>query len=134
MRNCDSARLDLRREGGDEARRRIGEAVGRYEALCVTEKEEPHWRVQLAEAWTLDAEAAFLCRLPDQARTALDKALALRVRLAHDDPEERWALAGCWRVRAALLASCGDAVAALDAQTQARSLVNAACRRSAASV
>ena len=41
------------------ARRRAGEAIGRYEALAVTEKDEPHWRAVLADAWALAAEADY---------------------------------------------------------------------------
>lgn len=104
------------------ARRRFGEAIGRYEALAVTEKDEPHWRAVLSDAWALAAEADYVRGAADAARDAMDKALQARIRLAANDAREAWALAGTWRVRAALRAALGDNAAAADSITQARAL------------
>ena len=46
----------------------FGEAIGRYEALAVTEKDEPHWRAVLSDAWALAAEADYVRGAPDAAR------------------------------------------------------------------
>ncbi len=116
------AGLELERGAPASARRRVSEAIGRYEALAVTEKEEPRWRAALADAWTLAAEAEFARAAPESAREAMDKALQARLRLASRHPEEAWALAGTWRVRAALLAALGDSDAAADSHAQARAL------------
>ena len=116
------AGLELERGAPASARRRVSEAIGRYEALAVTEKEEPRWRAALADAWTLAAEAEFARTAPESAREAIDKALQARLRLASRHPEEAWALAGTWRVRAALLAALGDDAAAVDSHAQARAL------------
>lgn len=99
--------LDLDFAMPSGARRRLNEAIGRYEALCIAEPGEAHWRAVLAEAQALMAEAAFALGDAAGARAAMDKALKLRVKLAAVDPEERWALAGLWRVRAALLTKLG---------------------------
>lgn len=104
------------------ARRRLGEAIGRYEALAVTEKTEPHWRAVLADAWALAAEAEYVRGAPDHAREAMDKALQARIRLAAKHPEEAWALAGTWRLRAALRSALGDADVAAQSMFQARTL------------
>ncbi len=104
------------------ARRRLNEAIGRYEALCVAEPGEPHWRGVLAESQALMAEAAFALGDGAAARVAMDKALKLRVKLATVDPAERWALAGAWRVRAALLENLGDMNEAADCLMHARAL------------
>ncbi|MBC7768450.1 MAG: hypothetical protein H7124_06665 [Phycisphaerales bacterium] len=104
------------------ARRRLGEAIGRYEALAITEPDEPHWRAALSDAWALAAEADYVRGAHDQAREAMDKALQARVRLAARDPREIWALAGTWRIRGALRAALGDARAAADSLQQARLL------------
>jgi tetratricopeptide (TPR) repeat protein len=116
------AGFELERGAPASARRRLSEAIGRYEALAVTEKEEPRWRAALADAWTLAAEAEFARAAPESAREAIDKALQARLRLAARHPEEAWALAGTWRVRAALLAALGDGDAAADSHAQARAL------------
>lgn len=104
------------------ALRRLGEAIGRYEALAITEKDEPHWRAALSDAWALAAEAE--CGRGDnaRARAAMDKALQARIRLALNNPEERWALAGLWRTRAALLAALSDDAGASESLVQARAL------------
>lgn len=119
--------LDL--DGGDApaARRRFGEAIGRYEALMLTEPNEPHWRAVLADAWALAAESDLMRNAPNEARAAMDKALALRIKLANAFKHERWALAATWRLRAALLAAIGDASGAADSLNQARVLAEHFC-------
>ncbi len=114
--------LELDAHEPNSARRRAGEAIGRYEALAVTEKEEPHWRDMLARAWTLAAQAAFAAGAGADAREAMDKALHARIGLAARHPDEAWALAATWRVRAGLLAGLGDASGAEDSLTQAAAL------------
>ncbi|MBL8544810.1 MAG: hypothetical protein JNJ63_13465 [Hyphomonadaceae bacterium] len=111
------------------ARRRLGEAIGRYEALAVTEKHEPHWRAVLADAWALAAEAEYARGSAERAREAMDRALQARVQLAKSDPNEAWALAGAWRVRAALLEAIGDARGCADSLVQARHLAEQLCAR-----
>ncbi len=111
------------------ARRRLGEAIGRYEALAVTEKHEPHWRAVLADAWALAAEADYARGMADRAREAMDRALQARVQLAKRDPNEAWALAGTWRVRAALLEALGDLQGCADSLVQARHLALQLCAR-----
>lgn len=106
----------------NSARRRAGEAIGRYEALAVTEKDEPHWRDMLARAWTLAAQAAFVAGAGGEAHEAMDKALQARIGLAARHAEEAWALAATWRVRAGLLAGLGDTPAAEDSLNQAAAL------------
>jgi hypothetical protein len=126
---ADIADAELRRaafafESGDagDARVRLGEAIGRYEALAAVEKGEPHWRAMLAEAWTLAAEAALAENAAQAARDGIDKALQLRVNLAREDPNERWALAGAWRLRAGLAAALGEPGDARESIAQARAL------------
>jgi hypothetical protein len=121
------AALEL--DGGQpaSARRRLGEAIGRYEALAVTEKYEPHWRAVLSDAWALAAEADYVRGAKDAARSAMDKALQARIRLAANYPQEAWGLAGAWRLRAALRAALGDAEAAADSLQQARALAETLC-------
>jgi tetratricopeptide (TPR) repeat protein len=114
--------LELDSNQPSSARRRFGEAIGRYEALAVTEKEEPHWRAVLADAWAIAAEADYVRGAPDAARDAMDRSLQVRLRLAAKDPRESWALAGTWRVRAALRAALGDHDAAAESIAQARAL------------
>ncbi|MES1204222.1 MAG: hypothetical protein ABUS57_22505, partial [Pseudomonadota bacterium] len=114
--------LDLDFSVPSAARRRLGEAIGRYEALCVAEPAEAHWRAMLAEAQALLSEAAFALNDAHGARIAMDKALKLRVKLATVDPAERWALAGAWRVRAALLQNLGDLDEAKDCLIHAAAL------------
>jgi hypothetical protein len=121
------AALELDANEASSARRRLDEAIGRYEALAVTEKDEPHWRAVLSDAWALAAEADYARGAPDHARGAIDKALQARLRLATQHPEEAWALAGTWRVRAALLAALGENEAAADSLTQARALAEHLC-------
>lgn len=116
------AALELRAAQPTSARRRLIEAIGRYEALAVTEKDEPHWRAALADAWALVAEAEFARNADDDARQAMDKALQARLRLAARDPSEAWALAGVWRLRGALRSALGDVSAADDSFAQARAL------------
>jgi tetratricopeptide (TPR) repeat protein len=94
--------LELDANQPSSARRRFREAIGRYEALSVTETSEPHWRAVLSDAWALAAEADYARGAPDAARDAMDRSLQARLRLAARDPRESWALAGTWRVRAAL--------------------------------
>jgi hypothetical protein len=112
------------------ARRRFDEAIGRYEALAVSEKDEPHWRAVLADAWALAAEADYLRGAPEKARTAMDKALQARLRLAARHTEEAWGLAGTWRLRGALRAALGDAAIAADSFAQARALAGHLAARS----
>ncbi|GAM98471.1 exonuclease SbcC [alpha proteobacterium U9-1i] len=114
--------LDLDAGDAPAARRRFGEAIGRYEALMLTEPNEPHWRAVLADTWALAAEADLARDAHSQARAAMDKALALRVKLANAFASERWALAATWRLRAALLAAIGDAKGAADSLAQGRTL------------
>lgn len=114
--------LELDTGEANSARRRLAEAIGRYEALAVTEKHEPHWRAVLADAWALAAEADYVRGAFDPARAAMDKALQARIRLAAKHTEEAWALAGTWRLRAALRAALGDAQVAAESLQQARAL------------
>jgi hypothetical protein len=123
------AALELDSNDANSARRRLGEAIGRYEALAVTEKHEPHWRAVLSDAWALAAEADYVRGDAANARDAMDKALQARIRLAANYPEEAWALAGTWRLRAALRAALGDAVAAAESLVQARALAEALVNR-----
>lgn len=119
--------LELDANQPASARRRFREAIGRYEALCVTEKNEPHWRAVLSDAWALAAEADYARGAADAARDAMDKSLQVRMRLAVEDPRETWALAGTWRVRAALRAALGDNTAAAESMQQARALAEQLC-------
>lgn len=119
--------LELDANQPSSARRRFREAIGRYEALCVTEKDEPHWRAVLSDAWALAAEADYARGAADAARDAMDKSLQVRLRLAANDPRESWALAGTWRVRAALRAALGDNTAAAESMQQARALAEQLC-------
>jgi len=114
--------LELDENQPASARRRFGEAIGRYEALAATEPDEPHWRAVLSDAWALAAEADYARGANDRARDAMDKALQARLRLAARYPGEAWALAGTWRLRGALRAALGDASAASDSFLQARAL------------
>lgn len=114
--------LELDSNQPASARRRFGEAIGRYEALAVTEKHEPHWRAVLSDAWALAAEADYARGAADAAREAMDRSLQARIRLAANDAREAWALAGAWRVRGALRAALGDNTAAAESLTQARAL------------
>lgn len=116
------AALELDAGQASSARRRLAEAIGRYEALAVTEPDEPHWRAVLSDAWALAAEADYVRGASDPARSAMDKALQARIRLAAHHPQEAWALAGAWRLRAALRAALGDADAAAESLLQARAL------------
>jgi tetratricopeptide (TPR) repeat protein len=121
------AALELDEGQANSARRRLNEAIGRYEALAVTEKDEPHWRAVLSDAWALAAEADYVRGASDAARSAMDKALQARIRLAARYPPEAWALSGIWRVRAALRAALGDADVAAESLQQARALAEALC-------
>lgn len=116
------AALELDEGQANSARRRLAEAIGRYEALAVTEKDEPHWRAVLSDAWALAAEADYVRGAKDAARSAMDKALQARIRLAARYPQEAWALAGAWRLRAALRAALGDVDVAAESLQQARAL------------
>ncbi|MFT3729516.1 MAG: hypothetical protein QM759_16965 [Terricaulis sp.] len=111
-------------DAGDanEARRRLGQAIARYEALAITDTGEPHWRAVLADAWALAAEADYLRGSKEEARFAIDKAMQARVKLAAEHPEEEWALAGAWRLRAALLTAIEDIDGATHSLAQARAL------------
>ena len=124
--------LELDADQPASARRRFDEAIGRYEALAVTEKDEPHWRAVLADAWALAAEADYVRGAPDKARAAMDKALQARLRLAAHHSEEAWALAGTWRLRGALRAALGDADAAAESFGQARALAEHLAARAGA--
>lgn len=104
------------------ARAHLQQAIGRYEALVLHEAGEPHWKAMLSDAWALLAETNYVAAAPAEAREAIDKALALRVKLARGDASEGWGLAGLWRTRAALLAALGDAQAATDSLFQARDM------------
>jgi tetratricopeptide (TPR) repeat protein len=115
-----SVLLDL--ADANEARRHLTQAIGRYEALAITDESEPHWRALLSDAWSLAAEADYLRGARDEARKSMDKALQARVRLAAERPEETWALAGVWRVRAALLTAIEDADGAAHSLVHARAL------------
>ncbi|HYD86547.1 MAG TPA: hypothetical protein VEA80_03665 [Vitreimonas sp.] len=114
--------LELDERQAASARRRFAEAIGRYEALAVTEPDEPHWRAVLSDAWALAAEADYARGAHDRAREAMDKALQARLRLAAKNPREAWALAGTWRIRGALRAALGDHQAAAESLCQARLL------------
>lgn len=124
------AALELDNNEAQSARRRLNEAIGRYEALAITERDEPHWRAVLADAWALAAEADYVRGAPAAAREAMDKGLQARIRLAAQHPEEAWALAGTWRVRAALRAALGDNDAAAESLRQARALAETLSLRS----
>lgn len=121
------AALELDEGQASSARRRLAEAIGRYEALAITEKDEPHWRAVLSDAWALAAEADYVRGASDAARAAMDKALHARIRLATRHPQEAWALAGTWRLRAALRAALGDADVAAESLQQARALAETLC-------
>lgn len=114
--------MELDANQPSSARRRFTEAIGRYEALAITETEEPHWRAVLSDSWALAAEADYARGAADAARDAMDKALQARLVLAARDADEAWALAGTWRVRAALRAALGDAAAAAESMSQARAI------------
>jgi len=116
------AQLDIEARDFAGARAHLVEAIGRYEALCVQEPGEAHWRSQLAQAWTHAAEAAIGAADGAQAREAMDRALALRVKLARADGRERWRLAACWRMRAALLTALGGVDEASASLMQARAI------------
>jgi hypothetical protein len=116
------AALLLDEDKAAEARRHLHRAIGRYEALTVTETEEPHWRAVLADAWALAAEADYLRGARAEARSAIDKALQARLKLASERREEAWALAGAWRLRAALLEAIDDNEGASLSLAQARAL------------
>lgn len=116
------AALELDDDRPSSARRRLGEAIGRYEALAITETKEPHWRAVLSDAWALAAEADYARNAHADARTAIDKSLQARFKLAAEYPEEVWGLAGAYRVRAALLAALGETDAATQSLAQARNL------------
>lgn len=107
--------------------RRLHEAIGRYEALAVTEPSEPHWRAVLSDAWALAAEAELARGDHRNARAAMDKAMQARVRLAVRHENEVWPLAGLWRTRAALLAAMDDADGAAESLAQARALAEQLC-------
>src|SRR5262249_25303627 len=84
------------------------------------------WRAVLSDAWALAAEADYVRGAPSDARAAMDKALQARMKLAAERGET-WALAGTWRLRAALLAAIDDQAGAADALVQARSLAERLC-------
>jgi hypothetical protein len=115
------AAFDLDSGNANSARRRLNAAIQRYEALAITETLEPHWRAVLADAWALAAEADYVRGAKADARAAMDKALQARLNLASQHGEA-WALAGTWRVRAALLAAIDDPGGAAGSLTQARIL------------
>jgi len=115
------AAFDLDDGNANSARRRLNVAIQRYEALAITETAEPHWRAVLADAWALAAEADYARGAKPDARAAMDKALQARLGLA-SQYGEAWALAGTWRVRAALLAAIDDPSGASESLAQARIL------------
>jgi hypothetical protein len=121
------AALDLDDDQPASARRRLGEAIGRYEALAVTEKDEPHWRAVLSDAWALAAQADLARGAKDLAREGMDKALQARLVLAAHHDGEAWALAGVWRQRGGLRAALGDHDAAAQSFEQARRLCEHLC-------
>lgn len=114
--------LEIDNDAPASALRRLGEAIGRYEALAVTETDEPHWRAVLSDAWALAAEAELARGEGKRARAAMDKALQARIRLAVKHAHEAWPLAGLWRTRGALLAALDDAAGASECLAQARAL------------
>jgi len=120
------AAFDLDSGNANSARRRLNAAIQRYEALAITETMEPHWRAVLADAWALAAEADYARGAKPDARSAMDKALQARLGLA-SQYGEAWALAGTWRVRAALLAAIDDPVGAAESLAQARILAERLC-------
>jgi hypothetical protein len=105
-----------------DARRHLTRSIGRYEALTITDPDEPHWRAVLSDAWALAAEADYLRGAPGEARASIDKALQARVKLATERQEETWGLAGAWRLRAALLDAIDDPEGAAQSFSQARGL------------
>lgn len=107
---------------GNEARRHLSQAIARYEALAITDDTEPHWRAILGDAWGLAAEADYLRGDKEGARHSIDKAMQARVKLAAAHPEEEWALAGTWRLRASLLNAIEDFDGATHSLAQARAL------------
>ncbi|MFZ2032063.1 MAG: hypothetical protein WAU68_17255 [Vitreimonas sp.] len=115
------AAFDLDDGNANSARRRLNVAIQRYEALVITETAEPHWPAVLADAWALAAEADYVRGAKSDARAAMDKALQARLGLA-SQYGEAWALAGTWRVRAALLAAIDDPAGASESLAQARIL------------
>jgi hypothetical protein len=115
------AAFDLDSGNANSARRRLNAAIRRYEALAITETLEPHWRAVVADAWALAAEADYVRGAKPDARAAMDKALQARLSLASQH-SETWALAGTWRVRAALLAAIDDPNGAAESLAQARIL------------
>ncbi len=121
--------LDTTDEPG-AARRRFKEAIGRYEALAITEPDEPHWRAVLSDAWALAAEADYVRGAHDDARAAMDKALQARLRLAAKYADEAWSLAGTWRLRATLRAALGDNDVAAESLVHARALAETLALRS----
>ncbi|MBS0385052.1 MAG: hypothetical protein JSS00_06860 [Proteobacteria bacterium] len=115
------AAFDLDNGNPNQARRRLNAAIQRYEALAITETDEPHWRAVLADAWALAAEADYLRAARGEARAAMDKALQARLKLASDHGEA-WSLAGTWRVRAALLSAIDEPTGATESLQHARLL------------
>lgn len=116
------AALELDKGEPAAARRRLGFAIGRYEALAATERDEPHWRAVLSDAWALAAEADYMRGASADARESMQKSLQARVKLAASHPREELALVGTWRISAALLAAIGDDAAAADALANAVAL------------
>lgn len=116
------AALELDTNQPASSRRRLGEAIGRFEALAITEKHEPHWRAVLSDAWALAAEADYARGDYDAARAAMEKALQARLVLAARHDGEAWALAGVWRTRGALCAALGDNEAARVSFAHARNM------------
>lgn len=123
------AALELDDNRPASARRRLAEAIGRYEALAITEPDEPHWRAVLSDAWALAAEADYARAAADAARSGMDKALQARLKLAAADPLEAWALAGVWRLRAALRDALGDHDVAEESYGQALAIAERLCAR-----
>jgi hypothetical protein len=125
------AAILLEDQSANDARRHLSQAIARYEALAINEPEEPHWRGALADAWALAAEADYLRGAKAEARIAIDKAMQARVKLAAERPEEEWALAGAWRLRAALLSAIEDIDGATHSLAQARALAERLAARAA---
>jgi tetratricopeptide (TPR) repeat protein len=123
------AALELDFNQPASARRRLGEAIGRYEALAITEKHEPHWRAVLADAWALAAETDYVRGDANAARDAMERALQTRLVLAARSETEAWGLAGVWRVRGALRAALGDNDTATESFGQARAMAEKLCNR-----
>lgn len=119
------ADLALERDDLSAARSHAQRAEGFYEALARARPRDAGLAEARAALMTLSAE---ICRRDNDyegARSAMDGALALRVRSAAGDPAQRGQLLSAWRRQAALLAETGETQLAEAARAQARSLAEA---------